>query len=141
MHSCYQALCLDFAFCDTHDTHTPPTCYQKALSFCQCNTYLPLYYTFSIFNLYLKLVLWLKVHKVGLLCRMRLSVDGSFVEIPIERNGLHDSAPDLILHLIFSGSMLLKSLRVRFPRAVGLKIFDSETILRTRGEVGYSRLS
>ena len=37
--------------------------------------------------------------------------------------------------------MLLKSLRVHFPRAVGLKIFDSETILRKRGEVGSSRLS
>ena len=82
----------------------------------------------------------MKVHKVGLLCRMRLSVDGSFVEIPIERNGLHDSALDLILHLIFSGSMLLKSLRVHFPRAVGLKIFDSETILRMWGEVGSSWL-
>ena len=80
------------------------------------------------------------MHKVGLLCRMRLSVDGSFVEIPIERNGLHDSAPELILHLKFSGSMLLKSLRVHFPRAVGLKIFDSETILRMRGEVGSSNL-
>ena len=81
------------------------------------------------------------MHKVGLLCRMRLSVNGNFFEIPIERNGLHDSAPDLILHLIFSGSMLLKSLRVHFPRAVGLKIVDSETILRKRGEVGSSRLS
>ena len=81
------------------------------------------------------------MHKVDLHCRMRLSVDGNFVEIPIERNGLHDSAPDLILHLILSGSMLLKSLRVHFPRAVGLKIVDSETILRKRGEVGSSRLS
>ena len=81
------------------------------------------------------------MHKVDLHCRMRLSVDGNFVEIPIERNGLHDSAPELILHLKFSGSMLLKSLRVHFPRAVGLKIFDSETILRKRGEVGSSRLS
>ena len=78
------------------------------------------------------------MHKVGLLCRMRLSVNGNFFEIPIERNGLHDSAPDLILHLIFSGSMLLKSLRVHFPRAVGLKICDSETILRKRGEAKLS---
>ena len=47
--------------------------------------------------------------KVGLLCRMRLSVNGNFFEIPIERNGLHDSAPDITFWKIASHNFRIDS--------------------------------